>query len=142
MLTQSNGRDRNRLDAAFNAKSGAIDVKRSVNILLCVAVAACTSFPEPVDVPQPGVAKATAIQTDPETGRQYVDISVLIYNVWGLPWPVQGNSPQSMTKIGEILGEMRIAGTEPDVVLLQEAFTMKSQPILELSGWPWPSQPR
>jgi endonuclease/exonuclease/phosphatase family metal-dependent hydrolase len=76
------------------------------------------------------------VKSDPETGRKYVEISVLIYNVWGLPWPMKANSLDSMQKIGKILGEMRAAGTGPDIVLLQEAFTMKSQPILELSGYP------
>ncbi len=105
-------------------------------ILTCIAVSACASFPKPVDVPQFGVAHAPVVESDPETGRQAVEISVLIYNVWGLPWPLKSNSLDSMQKIGEILGEMRAAGTGPDIVLLQEAFTMKSQPILELSGYP------
>jgi hypothetical protein len=76
------------------------------------------------------------VETDPETGRQAVEISVLIYNVWGLPWPVASNRRDPIRKIGETLGEMRAAGTEPDIVLLQEAFTTKSLPILELSGYP------
>ena len=105
-------------------------------VLVCIAVSACAPFPDPVEVPQHGVTHAPVVKSDPETGRKYVEISVLIYNVWGLPWPLKANSLDSMQKIGEILGEMRAAGTDPDIVLLQEAFTMKSQPILELSGYP------
>ena len=109
---------------------------RRLALLTCIAASACAPFPEPVDVPQHGVAHAPVVETDPETGRQAVEISVLIYNVWGLPWPVASNRRDPIKKIGEILGEMRMAGTEPDIVLLQEAFTMKSQPILELGGYP------
>ncbi len=111
-------------------------MERWLTILTCIALTACTSFPESVEIPQSGVASAPAVETDPKTGRQSVEVSVLIYNVWGLPWPLSANSSESMKKIGELLGEMRAAGTEPDIVLLQEAFTMKSQPILEGSGYP------
>ncbi|MHA1529248.1 MAG: endonuclease/exonuclease/phosphatase family protein [Alphaproteobacteria bacterium] len=111
-------------------------MKRSFAILTFIAVSACAPFPKPVDVPQHGVTHAPVVESDSLTGRQAVEISVLIYNVWGLPWPLKANSPESLRKIGEILGEMRMAGTEPDIVLLQEAFTMKSQPILGLGGYP------
>jgi endonuclease/exonuclease/phosphatase family metal-dependent hydrolase len=105
-------------------------------VCVCIAVSACSSFPEPVAVPQLGEKHPPVVKTDPETGKQYVEISVLIYNVWGLPWPLSANSISSLQKIGEILGEMRAEGTEPDIVLLQEAFTMKSNPVQELSGYP------
>lgn len=111
-------------------------MKQLLAILICIAVSACTSFPRPVSVPQLQSARAPLIETDPETGRQSTEISVLIYNVAGLPWPIRANRREPLKKIGEVLGHMRAAGTEPDIVLLQEAFTMKSQPILELGGYP------
>lgn len=107
-----------------------------LGIIGCLAIAACTPFPPPVETPQPAAVRRPEIVTDPVTGRQQADISVLIYNVWGLPWPLEANSADSMRKIGALLGEMRMAGAEPDIVMLQEAFTSKSLPILERSGYP------
>jgi len=113
-----------------------ITMKQFLAALLMIAVSACSSFPKHVSVPQIKRASAPIISTDPATGRQSTEISVLIYNVAGLPWPLKSNRGESLTIIGESLGKMRAAGNEPDIVLLQEAFTMKCQPIFDLGGYP------
>ncbi len=113
------------------------NLKRLLNFsFMFFLMAGCSAFPKTIDLPQNGVAGAPEVILDPETGTKSVEISVLIYNVYGLPWPILTGRRDPMKQIGEILGEMRIEGTEPDIVLLQEAFTMKSQPIPEYGGYP------
>ncbi len=107
-----------------------------VCFLLCVLIAGCSAYPKTPTLPQTGVAGAPEISFDPETGTKSVEISILIYNVYGLPWPILTGRKGPLKQIGEILAEMRQAGTEPDIVLLQEAFTMKSQPIANYGGYP------
>ena len=104
--------------------------------LMLLLIAGCSAFPKTVPLPQKGVTKAPQVIFDPETGAQSVEISVLIYNVYGLPWPILTGRKEPMKQIGEILGEMRQDDIEPDIVLLQEAFTMKSQPIPKYGGYP------
>ena len=45
-----------------------------------------TDLPSP-PVPQLGVARIPEIRYEEDSGRAYLDISVLTYNVAGLPWP-------------------------------------------------------
>ncbi|MEE8295034.1 MAG: endonuclease/exonuclease/phosphatase family protein [Sphingomonadales bacterium] len=103
---------------------------------LCVLIAGCSAFPKPIELPLTEVAKVPEIIEDPETGMKSVEIRVLIYNIAGLPWPIRTGRRGDIKKIGRIFEEMRAAGTEPDIVLLQEAFTMKSQPIARYGGYP------
>jgi len=104
--------------------------------LMLLLIAGCSSFPKSIDLPQNGVTRVPEIVVDPETGIQSVEVSVLIYNIYGLPWPILSGRRDLIKQIGKIFGEMRQSGTEPDIVLLQEAFTMKSQPIPEYGGYP------
>ncbi|MDM7956704.1 endonuclease/exonuclease/phosphatase family protein [Blastomonas sp.] len=64
-----------------------------------------------------------------------VRLSVLIYNVEGLPWPARKNREPSLRRIGETLQTMRAKGTGPDVVMLQEAFTPAARHILVQAGY-------
>ena len=111
-------------------------MKQFLAALLVITVSACSSFPKHDFVSQTKPASAPIITTDPATGRQSTEFSVLIYNVAGLPWPFKSGRGESLTMIGETLGKMRAAGNEPDIVLLQEAFIMKCQPIIDLGGYP------
>ena len=81
-------------------------------------------------------------------------ISVLIYNVAGLPWPVgcgkksrnldddgnripiACNRSAALKDIGDALGKLRQQGTEPDVILIQEAFISASREIPLRGGYP------
>lgn len=64
-------------------------------------------------------------------------LRVLSYNVQGLPSPI-GGSWGRMADIGKILYQMRMAGTAPHVVAIQEAwFENKSEPLLRESKYPY-----
>jgi endonuclease/exonuclease/phosphatase family metal-dependent hydrolase len=115
------------------------------------------SYPAP---PQTGVARSPEVTIDESTNTASMEVSVLIYNVCGLPWPIakgktsrdtddQGNRipidgkrSSALKKIGDMLGELRNQGTEPDIILLQEAFISESEQIPQRGGYPnWVAGP-
>lgn len=63
------------------------------------------------------------------------EISVLSYNVKGLPWPLAAGRPAALEAIGDELAEMHARGTAPQVVVLQEAFTRDAQAIARRAGY-------
>ena len=63
------------------------------------------------------------------------DLTVLTYNVHGLPWPFARNRSSALVEIGSRLQAMRAAGTQPHVVLLQEAFTGDAKRVAEKAGY-------
>lgn len=65
------------------------------------------------------------------------DISVLTYNVKGMPWPLASGRPDALRRIGQRLARMRALGRQPSVVVLQEAFTPEAKAIAVLSGYPF-----
>ncbi len=126
-------------------------------ILLGSAYSKELSYAKP---PQTGVARSPEVAIDESTGLASMEISVLIYNVAGLPWPVargktsrdtddqgkripiDGKRSAAMKKIGDMLGEMRSQGAEPDIIMLQEAFISDSAKIPKRGGYPnWVAGP-
>ncbi|WP_334165102.1 endonuclease/exonuclease/phosphatase family protein [Phenylobacterium sp.] len=63
------------------------------------------------------------------------EISVLTYNIKGLPWPVATGRARALREIGEELGQMRREGRQPDVVLLQEGFRGEVRALVAASGY-------
>lgn len=49
-------------------------------------------------------------------------LSVMTYNVMGLPWPVAFGRDEALARIADRLAGLRAQGQQPHVVLLQEAF--------------------
>lgn len=66
-----------------------------------------------------------------------VTLSVMTYNVEGLPWPVRSGRGEALKKIGHQLAAMRAKGIEPDVVLLQEGFRSEIWDLIDESGYPY-----
>jgi endonuclease/exonuclease/phosphatase family metal-dependent hydrolase len=62
-------------------------------------------------------------------------LSVLIYNIEGLPWPARRNRGPLIDRIADELARMRARGASPDVVLLQEAFTKRGANIGLKAGY-------
>jgi endonuclease/exonuclease/phosphatase family metal-dependent hydrolase len=65
------------------------------------------------------------------------DLSVMSYNVHGLPWPIAKERAPALRAIGERLAAMRRDGDQPHLVLLQEAFTSDAKSIARESGYPY-----
>ncbi|HWI86973.1 MAG TPA: endonuclease/exonuclease/phosphatase family protein [Sphingomonas sp.] len=59
----------------------------------------------------------------------------MTYNVEGLPWPVRWGRDAQAAKIGASLGRLRERGTQPHVIVLQEAFTPAAKAIAIQAGY-------
>lgn len=122
-------------------------------LLLASLSLGCASLPQGEPLPQSGIARTPEILLDPATGERSVEVSVLVYNVAGLPWPlgcgkgarVSGGGKKipiacrrgrALKSIGDALGEMRRRGEEPDIVLIQEGFIAASPEIARRGGYP------
>lgn len=62
-------------------------------------------------------------------------LSVMTYNVKGLPWPVAWGRDGAANSIGQKLGELRAQGRQPHIVALQEAFTDEAKAIGRVAGY-------
>lgn len=62
-------------------------------------------------------------------------LSVMTYNVEGLPFPIRMGRSDAAHQIAERLHEMRDAGLQPHVVVLQEAFGDAQHAIGERAGY-------
>lgn len=62
-------------------------------------------------------------------------LSVMTYNIHGVPWPVGWGRPAQLTQIAETLRDLRSHGRNPHVVVLQEAFTEDAQAIGREAGY-------
>ncbi|WP_380785352.1 endonuclease/exonuclease/phosphatase family protein [Sphingomonas sp. R86521] len=73
---------------------------------------------------------APAIASDPQR-----TVSVLTYNVHGLPWPVAEDRSVSLSAIAAQFRAMRAAHRQPDIVALQEAFVPDAKAIGIAAGY-------
>ncbi|WP_225883446.1 endonuclease/exonuclease/phosphatase family protein [Sphingomonas aliaeris] len=62
-------------------------------------------------------------------------LSVLTYNVEGLPWPIASGRPDNLAAIADRLKYLRARGQAPKVVVLQEAFTKDARSIGQKAGY-------
>jgi len=70
----------------------------------------------------------TSMREDPR-------LSVMTYNVEGLPWPVRLGRSGAFDKIGARLAALRASGEQPHIVVLQEAFSYDAKRIGIRSGY-------
>ncbi|MFN3585162.1 endonuclease/exonuclease/phosphatase family protein [Phenylobacterium sp.] len=75
------------------------------------------------------------VPAEPAAAVESREISVLTYNVRGLPWPVATGRAQALRAIGEQLAELRRQGRQPDVVLIQEGFRGEVADLVRASGY-------
>lgn len=62
-------------------------------------------------------------------------LSVMTYNIKGLPWPLAQGRTEALAQIGARLAAMRRAGRQPHVVLLQEAFSSEAAELAVRTGY-------
>ncbi|MGA1854129.1 endonuclease/exonuclease/phosphatase family protein [Sphingobium sp. HT1-2] len=62
-------------------------------------------------------------------------LSVLTYNIHGLPWPVARGRTQAFAQIVQHLRTMREDGTQPHIIVLQEVFTTDARAIGRAAGY-------
>lgn len=63
-------------------------------------------------------------------------LSVMTYNIAGLPWPLATGRTEALGRIIDRLHTMRRKGTQPHIILLQEAFIPEAQRIARDAGYP------
>ncbi|MFT3965095.1 MAG: endonuclease/exonuclease/phosphatase family protein [Sphingobium sp.] len=63
------------------------------------------------------------------------ELSVLTYNVKGLPWPLAWGRPADFIHMADRLRELGRDGRRPQVVVLQEAFTEDARQIGRQAGY-------
>ena len=63
------------------------------------------------------------------------ELSILSYNVEGLPWPIASGRDAAASMIASRLGDMRAAGTQPHIVAIQEAFGQAGKRIGREAGY-------
>lgn len=86
-------------------------------------------------LPAPDLAPAAQHTAMPDSACAPDDLSVLTYNVAGLPWPLAKKGPVALRAIGERLARMRAEGCAPRVVVLQEAFSAEAKAIGARAGY-------
>lgn len=74
-------------------------------------------------------------KTSATAPRDGMEITVLTYNVKGLPWPIALGRGRALKEIGRELAELRREGRQPDVVLLQEGFRGEIADLVRESGY-------
>ena len=70
--------------------------------------------------------------TDPASG-----LTVMSYNVEGLPWPLAPKRAAAADRIASRLEALRAQGQAPQVVMVQEAFGGPQRKIGALAGYPY-----
>lgn len=83
------------------------------------------------------LAAAALNPEDPAPAAAATELSVMSYNVHGLPWPIAKKRTRALRAIGERLETMRLKGEQPHLVLLQEAFTSEAKSIALKAGYPY-----
>lgn len=94
---------------------------------VCVWVTACSCFPggtRPITIQQ--VAGFTTPSTEVENE---VNLTVLTFNVWGIPSWMNHEPRTRYARIAMALGRLH-----PDLVLLQEVWTKSAQAVVPTSG--------
>ena len=80
------------------------------------------------------VRAAPAIRLSDGGRTASVELDVLTYNIEGVPW--RGGRKGKLREIARTLTAMREAGTAPDIVLFQEAFSREAKAATRASGYP------
>lgn len=102
-------------------------MKRQIALATILATSIGAAAP---DVP---ISYRGPLQSPAFDGR----LSVMTYNIHGLPWPVAWGRSGAFVQIAQRLGALRGQGLQPHVVLLQEAFTQQAQAIGRAAGYPY-----
>lgn len=105
----------------------ALRMKRQIALGMILATSIGAAAP---DLP---VSYRGPLQSPTFDGR----LSVMTYNIHGLPWPVAWGRTSAFVQITQRLGALRAEGRQPHVVLLQEAFTRQAQAIGHAAGYPY-----
>lgn len=103
----------------------------SRTLLTAILLTGCASHPEIAPLPQ-ATRRAPAISVD-ANGLATTEISVVTYNVAGLPFPVRSGRGSAMRRIASAM-RVQWQDKRPDVLLLQEAFIPSASRLTYSAG--------
>ena len=117
-------------------------IRLTAAAISAAGLAACATHPRPDALPQLA-SKVPQIVQDRHGDGYRVTLSVLTYNVTGLPWFVRSGREAALRRITAGLRQLAEQGRAPDLLLLQEAFTPTAGRIGIRAGYPnWVRGPR
>lgn len=70
-------------------------------------------------------------------GQRAMRLSILLYNVEGLPFPARLERKYELARIADWLKRRRAAGHAPDILFLHKAFTPAASAIAKAGGYDW-----
>jgi len=73
--------------------------------------------------------------TFPLQAQDPTELSVLTYNIEGLPWPARSGRGEDLSRIADQLQALRAQGRQPHVILFEEAFSHKARAIAHTAGY-------
>ncbi|MEZ5656351.1 MAG: endonuclease/exonuclease/phosphatase family protein [Sphingobium sp.] len=109
-----------------------VQTVRQISVgLFAAVVTACLAAASPAIIAQ------RAIDIPPAHPQSDTDsiLSVMTYNINGMPFPASYDRAPSLREIGLRLAQLRIQGRQPHIVLLQEAFTPDAKAIGSIAGY-------
>lgn len=71
----------------------------------------------------------------PLRAQDTTELSVLSYNIEGLPWPARSDRGEDLSRIGDQLQALRDQGRQPHVILFEEAFSRDARAIAKKAGY-------
>jgi len=63
------------------------------------------------------------------------ELSVLTYNIEGLPWPARSGRAEDLSRIADQLQSLRNEGRQPHVILFEEAFSKAAKAVAIKAGY-------
>ncbi len=93
-------------------------------LAMTATLAACTTHPPVASLPAPA-ARTGPVPTAQTDGAMTLRLSLLTYNVAGLPWPQRSGTRAAMGRI-EAAWSAEFGATSPDILVVQEAFVPSS----------------
>lgn len=106
---------------------------RRALLLLLPLVAGCVGLPKArtgscAEAKHPVIRYAS-------NGEASTQISILTYNVEGLPRPARRGRASSLREIGRQLAVLRASGKAPDIIMFQEVFSRPARRAIVASGY-------
>jgi endonuclease/exonuclease/phosphatase family metal-dependent hydrolase len=112
-------------------KRGAVIMFRPFRALLFAGIAVLATTGSASSSPHADIVDAIAINAPAIDGT----LSVMTYNIKGLPWPIALGRETALASIADRLASLRRNGRQPHIILLQEAFTPEAARIAARAGY-------
>ncbi|KQN04628.1 endonuclease [Sphingobium sp. Leaf26] len=73
----------------------------------------------------------------PVAAKADLPLSIMTYNVMGLPWPIAFGRDEALGRIADRLAGLRVEARQPHIVLIQEGFVADPTAFARRAGYPY-----